>query len=375
MLGQMASGIAHDISNTLSPAALYIESLLDDDEDLSGRARHCLAIVRRAIEDVACTVARIKQFYRRTDEPPVHVSVDVNRAIEQVVALTEARWKNMPIERGSVIRVQLDLASGSPAISGVESELREALTNLVLNAADAMVQGGTLTLRSRTVESSVEIEVEDSGGGMDEQTRSRCLEPFFTTKGECGTGLGLAMVCGMVERCSGEMEIQSEAGKGTLVRLRFPARNEEEPRVDPAGERKERTIAPERVLIVDDDLTVLGALRHILNQEGHMVETAHSGEVGISMYRAAMARAEPFSFVIADLGMPGMDGRQVAAAVKKLTPSVPVLLLTGWGHLMQGEHERPEGVDRVLGKPPELRNLRAAIAQLGRGGASVGVTD
>jgi len=192
-LGQMASGIAHDINNAISPMALSTEMLLESGSDLSPRARRHLEMIQRATDDVAQTVARMKEFYRQR-EPQLTLSrVHMNALAQQVVDLTRARWSDMPQQQGVVIEMRTEFAPNLPAIMGVESEIREALINLIFNAVDSMPSGGTLTLRTRVEEHSessskvhddLVTEVADSGVGMDEETRRRCLEPFYTTKGE-----------------------------------------------------------------------------------------------------------------------------------------------------------------------------------------------
>jgi PAS domain S-box-containing protein len=371
VLGQMASGIAHDINNALSPAALYVQSLLERDQTLTPQAREYLRIIEKAIEGVADTVARMKDFYRHRDPQASHDTVRLNEVIKGVVELTHARWSDMPQERGAVIRLETDLDPALPNIHGEAGEIRDALTNLVLNAADAMPEGGTLTLRSRTTEPSrVRVEVIDTGVGMDELTRSRCLEPFFTTKGERGTGLGLPMVYGMVERHSGEIQIESEPGKGTLVRLVFPALPAAQSAAAESGTYPAlRPDSPLRILLVDDDPILLRTLRDVLERDGHSIVTADGGQQGIDTLREATSRGESFSAVITDLGMPTVDGRQVAAAVKATSSEVPVVLLTGWGRRMLAENDVPAGVDRVLSKPPSLADLRTALADLTRTGS------
>src|SRR5438309_10047438 len=152
-----------------------------------------------------------------------------NRVLEQVINRTRARRTDLPQQRGVVIQLRTELAEDLPQIMGSEVELRDALTNLIFNAVDAMPDGGTLTLRTRVVSGGedaarqVHVEVADTGIGMDEETRRRCLEPFYTTKGERGTGLGLAMVYGMVQRHSAELDLDSSVGRGTTVRLSFAA--------------------------------------------------------------------------------------------------------------------------------------------------------
>ncbi len=364
-LGQMASGIAHDINNAISPVALYTESLLEKEPNLSPRARDYLQTIQHAIEDVTHTVARMREFYRQRETQLTLVPVKLNQLIQQVIDLSRARWSDMPQQRGVFIKMETDFMAELPSIQGVESEIREALVNLVFNAVDAMPEGGTLTMRTRISKDApqlVHLEVSDTGVGMDEDTRRRCLEPFFTTKGERGTGLGLAMVYGIVRRHNAEIEIESALGKGTTIRLNFPAP------VTPAGEPDERSapfIVPTRlrILVIDDDPLLIKALRDTLETDGHVITTATGGQDGITMFKKACAGNEPFAVVITDLGMPYTDGRQVASAIKGASPTTPVILLTGWGQRLVAEGDIPPHVDCVLNKPPKLRQLREALAQ------------
>ena len=370
VLGQIASGIAHDINNALSPATLYVESLLERSSGLGETARNSLVVVQRAIEDVTHTVARMKEFYGQRDPQSAYAPVNLNRAIEQVIELTRARWNTMPQETGHVVQVETDLAPDLPDINGQENDIRDALTNLILNAVDAMPHGGQLTLRSKALERGrVQMEVVDTGVGMDEATRSRCLELFFTTKGERGTGLGLAMVYGMIERHGGELQVESKPGQGTTIRLIFHvgaaasgSDSETLTQLRPAG--------PLRILVVDDDPIVLASLRNTLEEDGHSVIVAAGGQSGIDAFRAAQVQGESFDVVITDLGMPHVDGRTVAAAVKSTNPDVPVILLSGWGHRLLAENTLPQNITRVLAKPPRLAALRAALAELTIGSAA-----
>jgi PAS domain S-box-containing protein len=358
-LGQMASGIAHDINNAISPITLYTEALLERESGLSPGARGYLETIQRAIDDVAQTVARMREFYRQREPQMTLAPVDVNRLVEQVVDLTRARWSDMAHRRGIVIELQTALAPHLPAIMGAESEIREALTNLVFNAVDAMPQGGTLTLRTQATADSVSLEVVDSGVGMDEDTQRRCLEPFFTTKGERGTGLGLAMVYGVVQRHSADIEIDSAPGRGTTFRLAFAI-----PAEHATKDIRTATlpaVPPLRILLVDDDPVLLKSLEDILKGDGHTIVVTHGGRAGIDAFRVAHESGASFDVVITDLGMPYVDGRAVASAVKALAPSMPVLLLTGWGQRLKAEGDLPEHVDRVLNKPPKLRQLREAL--------------
>ncbi|MCW3058237.1 MAG: domain S-box protein [Capsulimonas sp.] len=375
-LGQMASGIAHDINNALSPVALYTESLLETEPGLSERARDYLETIQRSIDDVAQTVARMREFYRNREPQLILAPVDLNSLIQHVIGLTRARWSDIPQQRGVVIELDLQLSSDLPPVMGVESEIREALTNLVLNCVDAMPEGGRLSLRSIAREEALGpvlrgrtglaaryalVEVSDTGIGMDEDTRRHCLEPFFTTKGDRGTGLGLAMVYGVAQRHGAEIEIQSVLGEGTTMRLVFPAPT---PGVhDPADQLVVNKALPRlRILVVDDDPLLIKSLQDILQADGHVVVTANGGQAGIEAFHSALASSEPFAAVITDLGMPHVDGRKVAAAVKEASPATPVILLTGWGQRLVDDHDVPPHVDQTVSKPPKLPQLREALS-------------
>jgi len=228
VLGQMASGIAHDINNAISPVALYTESLLARETGLSERGRAQLQTVQLAIDDVAGTVARMREFYRPSDSPAQRQPVELNQLVRQVLELTRARWRDMAQEEGISVDVQLAFGEPLPSVLAFEGEIRDAVTNLVLNAVDAMPQGGTLSLSTKAVVldggmAGVQLTVSDTGIGMDEDTRRRCLEPFFSTKGQRGSGLGLAMVYGAMQRHGAQITIDSAPGQGTAIRLIFPA--------------------------------------------------------------------------------------------------------------------------------------------------------
>jgi len=359
-LGQMASGIAHDINNAISPVSLYTEALLEREEALSNTGRGQLQIIQRAVGDVAQTVARMREFYRPREPQKLLARVALNELVQQVIALTRVRWHDIPQERGVTIELAKELATPLPAVLGAESEIRDALTNLVFNAVDAMPNGGKLTMRTRADAGQVQVDVIDTGTGMDEDSRRRCLEPFFTTKGERGTGLGLAMVYGMVQRHGGDIAIDSEPGRGTRVSLSFAAAAAAAPALVAVP-----TAVPAglRILLVDDDPVLLKSLSDALETDGHTVMTANGGRDGIDTFREAHEGGKAYSVVVTDLGMPYIDGRQVANAVKAMSPGSPVILLTGWGQRLQAEGDLPAHVDLVLAKPPRLRELREALAR------------
>jgi signal transduction histidine kinase len=230
-LGQMASGIAHNINNAISPISLYTDILLAHEPGLSSCAREQLETIRRGIDDVVRTVARMREFYRPREPQLALSDIEMNTLVRQVVDLTRARWTDQPVRADLMIELRTQLALDLPIIRGAETEIRESLTNLIANAVDASSGGGVIEVRTGTTSQPgpngatrwVQLEVSDTGTGMDEETRKRCLEPFFTTKAQRGSGLGLAIVYGMAQRHRGALEIESARGHGTTMRLLFPA--------------------------------------------------------------------------------------------------------------------------------------------------------
>lgn len=362
-LGQMASGIAHDINNALSPVSLYTEAMIETETGLTPAGRGQLEIIRRAVEDVGQTIGKMREFYRLRETQLETEPVQLNQLVGQVLELTRARWNDMAMQRGVVIKVETALADDLPPVMGVASEIREALVNLVFNAIDAMPEGGVLTVSTAQVgaapDDAVRVSVSDDGIGMDPEARRRCLEPFFTTKGERGTGLGLAMVYGVAQRHGAELDIQSSPGAGATVSLTFARAVDDRAAPNPLATTPRRRL---RLLLVDDDPVLLKALSDALESDGHVVTVANGGGAGIEIFEASQV-GDRFDAVFTDLGMPYVDGRHVAAAIKGLSATTPVILLTGWGQGLLADEDVPPHIDLVLSKPPKLRELRAALAR------------
>jgi signal transduction histidine kinase/ActR/RegA family two-component response regulator len=365
-LGQMASGIAHDVNNALSPVVGFSDIIMNGDFGLDIRGKKYLKYIRTAGEDIAHIVARLREFYRTRDDNESLQPLNLNQLVEQVVEMTRPRWRDIPQSNGITIEMATDLAPNLPELAGIESEIREAFTNLVLNAVDAMPTGGKITLRTRAVRQSnggkypqqIAVEISDTGMGMDEETRKRCLEPFFSTKGKRGTGLGLAMVYGVIKRHEGGIEIQTEPGRGTTFHLSFPVRSNLCKNED---DESSAPIQPLQILCIDDEPLLRELIKEILERDGHSVEVSDSGQSGLDEFRLAHERNRPFDVVITDLGMPYLDGRQVAKAIKQESPSTPVIMLTGWGAFMKEDGNAPEQVDGILSKPPRTRELREIL--------------
>lgn len=366
-VGKMASGLAHDFNNALVPISGYAEMLLEHQDILKDQAKATkyLKLIMTGVEDAASVVSRLREFYRKREEGETYRPLSLNQMVEQAVALTRPRWRDEALGSGRTILVEADMRP-VPRILGSESELRELLTNLIFNAVDAMPEGGTIRIRTGLREAAssdaapqVFLEVSDTGTGMTDEVRRRCLEPFFSTKGERGTGLGLPMVFGIVKRHRGTMDIESTVGKGTTFIVLLPA---DASRTREAPARAAAPIGPLRVLVVDDEPIARDVLTEYLTGDGHQVETAANGREGFDKFKAG-----DFSVVITDRAMPEMGGDQLAAMVKEQAPSTPVVLLTGFGDLMNAAGEKPDGVDLVVKKPIRLSTLREVLAKMTEG--------
>jgi signal transduction histidine kinase len=375
-LGQMASGVAHDVNNALSPIVAYSELLLATQTDLPDQVRQYLRVIHQAGEDVAHIVARMREFYRRRTDTEELAKVDINKIIEEVIELTRPRWRDLSQREAVSIQIERKLEPQLPPLLCEPSDLREALINLIFNAVDALPQGGTITLSTRSIgdaapgknlssDQQIQIEVRDNGIGMDEKTRQHCLEPFFSTKAKRGgTGLGLAMVYGVMRRHDGAIDIESVPNHGTCVRLTFPIREEVSPAAAPASSSQAGQNRSLRILCIDDESQMQELLKHCLTTLDHQVTTASGGKQGVEMFRAAALQKQPYQMVITDLGMPDIDGHQVAKTIKAESPRTPIVMMTGWGTMMKEDGETAPEVDAVVGKPPRIQELNSLILQL-----------
>jgi signal transduction histidine kinase/ActR/RegA family two-component response regulator len=368
-LGQMSAGIAHDLNNMLAAILGQVELLRLRARD--PEVQEGLRTLETAATDGVHVVRRLQDFARQRGRSPL-TSIDLAGVVTEALEITRPRWRDEVQRQGRVIEVEVSLEN-LPPVLGYAPEVREVLTNLILNAVDAMPTGGKLSLAAEVMKaaesasqpslpgvemlSEVELQVTDTGIGMSEEVRQRVFDPFFTTKGGRGTGLGLSLVYGIMERHGGRIEVRSAPGRGTSFILRFrtaPPKDAAVPQ-DPT----ERRTMPRRLLVVDDDHMVRQAIAGLLRASGHVVTDADGGAAGI-----ARLEETPVDLVFTDLGMPEVTGWDVARAVRARRPGLPIVLLTGWGEHGTGEAQPAGLVDRILGKPVRLEDLLAVIDEL-----------
>ena len=320
-LGTMASGMAHDFNNTLMGISGGI-SLLARDNTLTERQRRYIEIIKTSAQDADQVVSRLGEFCCPPENRGEFSSIQLDELIEGLIPMTKPKWRDIPQRDGIDIQVIHKLDKDLPVVAGNASELRGAITNLIFNAVDAMPQGGTLTLQTRWVnDGNIIFEITDTGVGMTDEVRIRCLEPFFSTKGEHGTGLGLSMVYQTVKRHNGSMTIQSQLGEGTTIQIKLPITTQAR---EENFTRDVGTIRPLNILGIDDEPNVREVLRELLEFDGHTVKLVVNGREGLAEFLNG-----DFDLVIIDQGMPGMNGSQLAGHIRDIIPHQPIILLTG----------------------------------------------
>jgi signal transduction histidine kinase/ActR/RegA family two-component response regulator len=374
-LGELASGVAHDFNNTLA-GILGRAQLLQRTDDPE-KIKRGLEIIIKTAEDGAKTVKRIQDFARQRRDHNFEL-VSIDQILLDASEITRPRWKTCA--EASNIHITVDLQVESNAmVMGDDSELREVLVNMVFNAIDAMPEGGTLSLITRTVDDSVIIKIVDTGVGMYPEVRSRIFDPFFTTKGKAGLGLGLAVSFGIIRRHGGNIEVESQYGHGTEFRIALPLAKLVEKSVKavevaalavPAEDQKICLPAAERqtrLLVVDDEDFVRELLRDILDGEHCDVCVAESGSEALALFGET-----EFDGVFTDVGMPGMSGWELAREIRQINTRIPIAVITGWGEAVGSNEQKAAGVDWVVAKPFTADRIAELVREVKRfaGGAT-----
>jgi signal transduction histidine kinase/CheY-like chemotaxis protein len=351
-LGELSSGIAHDFNNVLAGILGHTQLLLMDATDQN---REGLKVIEQAARDGTQMVHRIQQF-ARVRQAKNHDLLDINAIVDDVMQLTRPRWRNR--NNGIVIKTEIDSAD-VPEIYGSDFALREVLTNLVLNAIDAMPTGGTLTIRTRAEPDGVSIQVADTGIGMSEATQAHMWDPFFSTKGEQGTGLGLTMAHAIiVQHHGGRILVQSTEHVGTTITMILPARRDGvAPSDEPVGLAAAHNYQG-RILIAESDVRVRQAISGLLESAGHQVVVAESGLATLAEFEH-----ECFDVIVADSALTDMSVWDLVTQLKEACPHLKAVLLTVWTTTPEADQRR-QIFDAVLPKPFESSAVQAVIAEL-----------
>jgi len=364
-LGQMAGGIAHDFNNLLQ-AILGYAQLMGKNPANVDVVRRGLDVIEKAATGGAETVRRIQKFARLRPEESF-VGLDLDQVIRDALAITRPRWEEKKIRAGLPLELELELGA-VPVVMGRPAELNEVVTNLILNAIDAMPQGGTLRVRTRVQdERHVVFTITDTGVGMTDDVRRRIFDPFFTTKGEEGTGFGLPVSYSIVKRHGGEIRVDSHPGDGTTFTVVLPMGLSVPADTAPDAETTSRRRG--RILLVDNDAQVMSILGEMLNDAGHHVVPVGSGAEALRVFVRG-----GFDLVMTNIGMAGMNGWELAERLRERDPQVALIFITGWGLQEQDQaRSRGLGVSSLLFKPvrpAELHNAVQNALATGRGAAT-----
>lgn len=355
-LGEMASGVAHDFNNALAAILGNTQLLIYTVKEKE--VIESLKIIEKVARDSANTVKRLQEFTRRKIDGEID-KVDVNSAINDVIAITKPKWKNELQAKGINIEISTDLKAINNA-RGNPSELKEVITNLIFNSIEALPQGGRIEIKTFDKNEKVFIEVSDNGIGMNEDVRKKIFEPFFTTKPFTHSGLGLSMSYGIIKRFGGNIFVESEEGKGSIFTIELPAVKvqDEHKSTDNILEFKNNG-KKAKILIIEDEEMVRDVISKIVSKEGHEVTIAKDGEEGIRLFKE-----KRFDIVLTDLGMPGLSGWDVCKIIKNIDPKITIGMITGWGMELNQDRLRDYGVDFLISKPFDIENILAHLKKV-----------
>ncbi len=313
-VGRLAGGVAHDFNNLLTVIASAVEVL---DESLDDEGREVLDEVRQAVTRAGSLTRQLLAFSRhQIVEPRV---LDLNA----LVADTEKLLRRLV---GEDIAVETDLSEEPCHVCFDAGQLVQVLMNLAVNARDAMPGGGTLTFSTHVSDAGPVLSVKDTGTGMSAEVLSRIFEPFFTTKGVGeGTGLGLAVIRGIVDQAGGSIDVDTAPGAGATFHISLPCAAREAPRPAPRP-RRARLFESAHVLVVEDDASVRKLTARILREHGFSVETAADGEEAMRV----LALQQPVDLLVTDVVMPGINGRELADAARRVRGGLGVLYVSGY---------------------------------------------
>ncbi|HEX5885277.1 MAG TPA: PAS domain-containing protein, partial [Pyrinomonadaceae bacterium] len=352
-LGQLASGVAHDFNNSLA-AILGRAQLLRRQVSEPALVRN-LDIIQTAAEDAAATVRRIQTFARKSAVKEFEL-VDVGGLLNDAVEITRTRWQNEARVRGLEYEVKLETEPGHYTY-GSASELREVFVNMIVNAVDAMPRGGRLLISCSRRNGRLQLHFSDNGTGMSDDVQQKIFEPFFSTKGTQGTGLGLSVSYSIIERHAGSISVISKPGNGTKFTIDLPAVAAQSATVDMSGNAADKSGL--RILVVDDEETVRATLAEMLVAVNHEVELAGSGHEAVEKMRTG-----DFDMVFTDLAMPEIDGWETARLIRKDWPSIRIVLVTGYGPTTRPPAGEEKLVDAIIGKPFDFAQVESTLNTL-----------
>ncbi len=352
-LGQLASGVAHDFNNVLA-AILGRVSLLQRTVADETVARS-LQIIQTAAEDAAATVRRIQTFARQSAAPDFS-QIELVFLLRDSLEITRTLWQDEARARDLKYTVEL-ISTDAFFMLGNASELREVFINLIVNALHAMPHGGKLEIRPRRLESSIVIEFKDDGTGIADDVRERIFEPFFSTKGVNGTGLGLSVSYSILKQHGGTITVESKEGTGATFIVTLPAHESlQMERETVSSSQLKRELS---VLVVDDEDYVRDALIEMISELVTTVGGAQSGAEALNKLNN-----ERFDVVLSDLSMPEMDGWELARNIRENWTETKIVLVTGYGKGVLDAPEKRDLVHSIIGKPFNFTQLAQTLDKI-----------
>jgi signal transduction histidine kinase/ActR/RegA family two-component response regulator len=353
-MGELANGVAHDFNNSLV-AILAQTQLLMRQSSLEPHLKS-LRMIERAATDSAQAVKKILDFVK-FDSDAEFSAVDVNRIVDDAVDLTRHK-RDEAQSTGNDIRVEVHAGDVRP-VFGSYTGLREVMTNLLFNAYEAISRDGSIDISTRSADGLVHVSVVDTGIGMSDETVQRVFEPYFTNNDRDGAGLGLSVAYGIVTRHEGTIDVDSEEGRGTTVSISLPCASTSEEPVAPEASDAGKSSTGARILVVEDEPLIRETMADVLLIDGHEVTLASDGEEGLRLFKR-----DGHDMVFTDLSMPGLSGWQVAEEIKRHRSDVPVVMVTGWGVLIDESEMEAAGVDGVLAKPFAIEAVLGLVRDL-----------
>ena len=340
-MGLMASGVAHDFNNML--AIIFGNIDLAEVEDNKDMFLERLAKIKKAAVDSANIIKRLQKFTKTNSEDTPFQPVKFNDLAREAIEISTPMWKDGPHAKGISIEIVDALTEEECIILGNDTDLREAIINMIFNSVYAMPQGGKIHLAMYTKDESIYLEISDNGIGMTEETKRRIFDPFFTTKGANHSGLGMSMLYGTIKRHNGSIDIKTKPGEGTMFTIVLPKGKEEidkeDEKLDPVVEIRESNI-----MIIDDEPEIGVLLSEILSNQGHQTCVFDNGIGGIEAFKKGS-----YEILITDLGMPGVSGWEVINTARQIKPGVVIGIVTGWD--ISEEEAKQKGVDFIINKP------------------------
>lgn len=353
---EMAGGVVHDFNNCLSIIQGYGDILkLDGTMDDRESSVEMLENITIAASDAASVVERLRDFYRPENEKPIHAPADLGKLLRETADLSRMKWEARQATSETSVEIEVSAISTPPVVCN-SAQIREMLINMVFNSIDAMPDGGRIVLSCRPLESTALIEIRDDGVGMSPETREKCLDPFFSTKGDSGTGLGLSMVGRIVEDHDGSMRIDSEEGRGTIISIELPYSSSKALGAAAEDRKPPRNL---RVLVADDNESVVLVVRKFLEADGHIVDAVSNGLAALGTFENVR-----HDLVVTDLSMPRMNGVILAQRIKAISPKTPIIMITGFDALMFPDGDVPSQIDILRSKPISRSDLNLAICDV-----------